>query len=140
MTRLSHPRRNINRHSAPPGTLTPEHITPHQTRKSCDNQSLKSVNKSSADSQSLKSVNKSALKSATDTAHIQHEPPAAVRRSTSDRFQCDKKGIYGDRLKGHFINSKKKSCQKYLAKMLAKNCLNCSKRGSYGNCWQIYDF
>ena len=45
-----------------------------------------------------------------------------------------------DWLKGHLINRKKNSYQKYLAKMLAKNCSNCSKRGSYGDCWQIYDF
>ena len=91
LVRLTHPKKNTNRHSAPPGSLNTEHILSAQTRK-------KSANQRPALAGSDQSE-----------ASIKHEPPAAaIRRSSSDRFHSDKKGSYhGVRGltddKGHFI-------------------------------------
>ena len=67
--RLTHPRRNTNRHSAPPGSLNMEHILSSQSRK--------------------KSANQRPVLAGADQSE-----PAAIRRSSSDRFHGDKKGSY----------------------------------------------
>ena len=92
LVRLTHPKKNTNRHSAPPGSLNTEHILSAQTRKKSANQ-------------------RPALAGSDQSEASKHEPPAAaIRRSSSDRFHSDKKGSYGVRGltndKGHFIKWK----------------------------------
>ena len=76
--RLTHPKRNTNRHSAPPGSLNMEHILSSQSRK--------------------KSANQRPVLAGADQSE-----PAVIRRSSSDRFHGDKKGSYGVKRSFHQV-------------------------------------
>ena len=70
--RLTLTKKNTNRHSAPPGSLSTEHIlSAAQTRKKSANQ-----------------------RPALAGADQSEAPAAGIRRSSSDRFHSDKKGSY----------------------------------------------